>query len=53
MISIESANALRGNLIVDIGASNVEDLLTLMRKFKGSHENFDYSLVPAISDIKQ
>lgn len=41
------------NLIVDIGASNVEDLLTLMRKFKGSHEDFDYYLVPTISDVKQ
>lgn len=41
------------NLVVDIGASNVEDLLTLMRKFKGSHEDFDYYLVPTISDVKQ
>lgn len=41
------------NLIVDIGASNVDDLLTLMRKFKGSHEDFDYYLIPAVSDGKQ
>jgi hypothetical protein len=41
------------DLIVDIGASNVEDLMTLMRKFKGSHEDFDYFVVPAVPDLKQ
>jgi hypothetical protein len=41
------------DLIVDIGASNVEDLLKLMAKFKGSHEDFDYYLVPCVPDIKQ
>ena len=41
------------DLIVDIGASNVEDLLVLMRKFKGSHDDFDYYLVPAVPDVKQ
>ena len=41
------------NLIVDIGASNAEDLLSLMRKFKGSHEDFDYFIVPTVPDLKQ
>jgi hypothetical protein len=41
------------DLIVDIGASNVDDLLKLMAKFKGSHEDFDYYLVPCVPDIKQ
>jgi Flp pilus assembly CpaE family ATPase len=41
------------DLIVDIGASNVEDLLTLMRKFKGSHEDFDFFVIPAVPDVKQ
>lgn len=41
------------DLIVDIGASNVEDLLGLMRKFKGSHEDFDCFIVPAVPDVKQ
>lgn len=41
------------DLIVDIGASNVEDLLSLMRKFKGSHDDFDYYLIPTVPDIKQ
>lgn len=41
------------DLIVDIGASNVEDLLNLMRKFKGSHEDFDFFVIPAVPDVKQ
>jgi len=41
------------DLIVDIGASNVEDLLSLMRKFKGSHDDFDYFIIPAVPDVKQ
>lgn len=41
------------SLIVDVGASNVEDLLHLMRKFKGSHDDFDYFVVPAAPDVKQ
>lgn len=41
------------SLVVDIGASNVEDLLALMTKFKGSHEDFDYFVIPAVPDKKQ
>lgn len=41
------------NLVVDIGASNVEDLLNLMKRFKGSHEDFDYFVVPTVPDKKQ
>ena len=39
--------------VVDIGASNVEDLLGLMRKYKGSHDDFDYFVVPTVPAIKQ
>lgn len=41
------------NVIVDIGASNVEDLLGLMRKYRGSHEDFDYFVVPTVPTLKQ
>lgn len=41
------------NLIVDIGGSNVEDLLTKMRAFIGSHEDFDYFIIPCVPDVKQ
>jgi hypothetical protein len=41
------------NVIVDIGASNVEDLLALMRRYRGSHEDFDYFVVPTVPALKQ
>ena len=30
------------DLVVDVGASNVEDLLALMQRYRGSHADFDY-----------
>ena len=39
--------------VVDIGASNVEELLGLMRRYRGSHEDFDYFIVPTVSALKQ
>jgi hypothetical protein len=39
--------------VVDIGASNVEDLLALMRRYKGSHEDFDCFIVPTVATVKQ
>ena len=41
------------SVVVDIGASNVEDWLALMRKYRGSHEDFDYFVVPSVPTIKQ
>src|SRR5215472_13044954 len=41
------------NVIVDIGASNVEDLLALMRKYRGSHDDFDYFIIPTVPALKQ
>lgn len=43
----------KDNLIVDIGASNVEDLMDFMRQYQDSHDDFDYFLVPAVPDTKQ
>lgn len=39
--------------VVDIGASNVEDLLALMRRYKGSHDDFEYFVVPTVPALKQ
>ncbi|ECO4312776.1 hypothetical protein AB0001_004773 [Salmonella enterica] len=39
--------------IIDVGASNVEDLMKLMRQYKGSHEEFDLFVVPAVKESKQ
>jgi len=41
------------NAVVDIGASNVEDLLALMRRYRGSHEDFDAFIIPTVSPVKQ
>ena len=40
-------------VVVDIGASNVEELLMLMRKYRGSHEDFDCFVVPTVPALKQ
>ena len=39
--------------VVDIGASNVEDLLALMQRYRGSHEDFDCFVVPTVAALKQ
>ncbi|WP_080953892.1 StbB family protein [Xanthomonas citri] len=39
--------------IVDVGASNVEEFIKQMGQFDGSHEEFDYFVVPAVSEKKQ
>lgn len=39
--------------VVDIGASNVEELLSLMQRYRGSHEDFDCFVVPTVPPLKQ
>lgn len=39
--------------VVDIGASNVEDFVKLMQQYRGSHEDFDLFVVPAVKEHKQ
>ncbi|RQO59364.1 hypothetical protein DBR47_12010 [Paucibacter sp. KBW04] len=39
--------------VVDIGASNLEELLSLMQLYRGSHEDFDYFIVPTVPALKQ
>lgn len=39
--------------IVDVGASNVEDFIRLMDQYRGSHEEFDLFVIPAVPDGKQ
>lgn len=41
------------DLVVDVGASNVEDLLALMRRYSGSHMDFDGFVVPTVPARKQ
>lgn len=38
--------------IVDVGASNIEDFLKFMRQYAGSHEDFDFFIVPVVKERK-
>ncbi|WP_321899475.1 StbB family protein [Paraburkholderia heleia] len=39
--------------VVDVGASNVEDFITLMNRYDGSHEDYDRFIVPTVAGAKQ
>ncbi|HID7197794.1 TPA: StbB family protein [Klebsiella pneumoniae] len=39
--------------LVDVGASNAEEFVKQMSQFYGSHEEFDYFVVPVVSEGKQ
>jgi hypothetical protein len=41
------------DVVVDIGASNVEDLMRLMLRYRDSHEDFDCFIVPTVPAAKQ
>jgi len=41
------------NVVIDIGASNVEELLKLMRRYRDSQQDFDGFLVPTVPARKQ
>src|SRR6218665_739571 len=41
------------SVVVDIGASNVEELMGQMQRYRGSHEDFDAFVVPTVPAIKQ
>jgi hypothetical protein len=50
---LQEALALMNDAVVDIGASNVEDFVSLMKQYKGSHEDFDFFVVPTVPKSKQ
>jgi hypothetical protein len=41
------------DVVVDIGASNVEELMRLMHRYQDSHEEFDCFIVPTVPPPKQ
>jgi hypothetical protein len=47
------AMGLMDDAVVDVGASNVEDFVNLMKQYRGSHEDFDFYIVPTVSKSKQ
>lgn len=50
---LSEALALVDDAVIDIGASNVEDLINQMKQYRGSHEDFDFFVVPTVSKNKQ
>lgn len=50
---LSEALAVLDDVVVDIGASNVEDFISRMKQYRGSHEDFDYFIVPAVGKPKQ
>lgn len=49
---IQERLLLAESAIVDVGASNVEEFVKLMAQFAGSHEEFDYFVVPVVREKK-
>ncbi|WP_454862623.1 StbB family protein [Paraburkholderia fungorum] len=43
----------RRNVVVDVGASNVEDFVSLMQRYEGSHDDFDLFVIPTVPLVKQ
>lgn len=50
---LQEALLMLDNAVVDVGASNVEDFINLMQQYKGSHEDYDFFVVPTVPDNKQ
>jgi hypothetical protein len=50
---LQEAMTLVDNAVIDIGASNVEDFVNLMKQYRGSHEEFDIFVVPTVPEAKQ
>lgn len=50
---IDSLRLLSGDVVIDVGASNVETFVELMQDYMGSHEEFDYFVIPAVQAPKQ
>ena len=50
---LQEALMLLDDAVVDVGASNVEDFVNLMKQYKGSHEDFDYFVIPTVPKNKQ
>ena len=48
-----NAILMKDNVIVDVGASNIEDFLSGMTRFNGLHIKFDYFIIPVTSGTKK
>jgi hypothetical protein len=50
---VENLMTIDDSVVIDVGASNVESLLEEMKKIAYSHEDFDYFIIPTVSETKQ
>src|SRR5262245_26913318 len=50
---VQQEMSMEESVVVDVGASNVEDFVALMATYEGSHEDFDLFVVPVIPTTKQ
>jgi cellulose biosynthesis protein BcsQ len=50
---LQEALILKESVIVDIGASNSEDFIRLMKQYKGSYKEFDYFIIQTAPKNKQ
>ena len=44
---------LEDSAIIDVGASNIEQFMSLMHMYRGSQEDFDLFVVPCVPELKQ
>lgn len=51
--SLQERLMLTDAAVIDVGSSNVEEFVKLMGRYKGSHEDVDYFVVPAVKENKQ
>lgn len=50
---MEAIAVMDGSIVCDVGASNIEVFIAKMQEYAGSHEDFDYYVVPCVPDKKQ
>lgn len=50
---LSEALSVLDDVVVDIGASNVEEFIGRMKQYRGSHDDFDYFVVPTVGKQKQ
>lgn len=50
---MEALSVVDGSVVCDIGASNAEIFIAKMKEYAGSHEDFDYYVIPCVPDKKQ
>lgn len=51
--NVLEAMAMLDDVVVDIGASNIEALILQMKQYRGSHEDFDFFVIPTTPAKKQ